>query len=140
MSLTLTLLCGLPAAGKSTWAARHCAALVVSADAIREQHAPAAVVFDTLYSRAAAALSAGQNVVIDACSLTRAARSRARDLARAHGAACDLVFFLTPWHVCASRDAQREQPAGVNVRSALALDAAYRDVVHEHYRSVRYVR
>jgi len=140
---TLTLLCGLPASGKSRYAAAASALTgqrVLTADACREQRASYAALFPALYSAARADLRAGRSVIIDACSLTRRARTEARLLAQSAGARIELVVFLTPWRVCAERDAARARPAGVNARSALAMQAAYADIARERYDTVKYAR
>jgi predicted kinase len=138
---TLRVLCGLPAAGKSTWcAANGGSALLLSADAVREHGAQAGAVFAGMESRARIALQHGHDVLIDACSLAPQARGRWLAMAAQCDARAELVMFCTPGSVCRARDAVRAQPARVAWSDfCLAADTALRAVVREPWAAVLYV-
>jgi predicted kinase len=135
------VLCGLPAAGKSTWAAtngHH--ALVLSADVIREHGAHGGTVFARMEARAREALLAGLDVVIDACSLAASQRGTWRAIATQTGARTELVFFCTPFAECMARNARRERPAIADWQAmrAHAQQAVYA-VQREGWGAVQYV-
>lgn len=102
-TVTLTVLCGLPGAGKSHWAARNAADNVllltadqVSAEALRR------------------ALAAQQSVIVDTCALLPAGRLSLLRLGRAAGVRCHVVLFTTPWKLCELRNRIRAQPAAID--------------------------
>lgn len=104
----MTVTCGLPGSGKSTWAASVSAyALIVTADAIREQGADGHTVFAAMETNARRALGAGIDIIIDACALDPATRMGWQRIAREYGAQARLVLFATPMSVCRARDAAR---------------------------------
>jgi predicted kinase len=114
---TATVTCGLPGAGKSTWAVSHADyAYIVSADAIRERGADGHAVFEAMELNARRALAAGIDVIVDACALDPSTRMLWQRIARELGAASRLVIFATPLSVCQARDATRalEQRAKVD--------------------------
>lgn len=137
---TLTVLCGMPAAGKSTWAAAQPNAFVVSCDAVREGEDPVQV-FNAAHARAAELLGAAcPAVVFDACSLLPHARARLLHLGRDAGARCELVFFCTPMLLCATRNAGRAVPALVNWIDVRAqARAALRAVQRERWDAVSFI-
>lgn len=136
----LTVLCGMPGSGKSTYAASLQGVTVVSCDDVRAGRNPARV-FHAAYGRTRAALAAGLHVVFDACSLQPAARSGLLALGRRAGARCELVMFCVPMTVCATRNSARLQPAyGVNwIDLRAQANAAVRAVKSEGWDHVAYV-
>ena len=116
----LTVTCGMPGSGKSTWAVRQVAqerlVYVVSADAIREHGASGSVVFDGMELSARRALRNGLDVIVDACALDPRTRNGWLRLAHELGASSRLVVFATPLAVCRERDAARplEQRARID--------------------------
>jgi len=114
MGATLTVLAGLPASGKSTYARAHVGgAALLSADSIREGEA-AGKVFARLHRIAAWHLASGRDVWIDACSLQVRSRQEWLVLARKAGARAVLVIIEASVAVCRARDRARAQPAGVS--------------------------
>lgn len=105
---TLTLLCGMPGAGKSTYASRVPNAVVLTADAmrLRPDVAPRRL-FAELFARARKRLTEGHNVVIDVCALRREDREPWLRVARDVGADTHLVLIDTPYATCRERDAKR---------------------------------
>ena len=107
----LTVTCGLPGSGKSTWALQQVAqerlVYVVSADAIREDGAEGSVVFDDMELSARRALRNGLDVIVDACALDPRTRNGWLRIAHELGAGSRLVVFATPLAVCRARDAAR---------------------------------
>ncbi len=139
---TLTLLCGLPASGKSTYAQRlaRAGAGVLTSDKIRTHNLEAPRVFAAIYGQARRELRAGRDVVIDACSLRPSARRQARWLAAETGADIVLVVLCTPPDVCRTRNARRVQPASFDwTTAARVLRDVRRDVVREKYAQIVYV-
>ena len=102
----LTVLCGYPASGKSTYAATLTDCSVLSTDAINSG-ASVAEVFKRMQTSAAFMLSQGEHVVIDACSLTGRSRREWLDIAKRAKAETTLVIMRTPYRVCRKRDAAR---------------------------------
>lgn len=138
---TLRVLCGMPGAGKSTWAAANGGgAVVLTADSIREHGAAGAPVFHAMEARARAALVAGQDVLIDACSLTAGARSVWLAVAVQCDACTELVMLCTPGSVCMERDALRKQRSTAAWRTVRAqAHAAVFAVQREGWHTVLYV-
>lgn len=98
----VTVLCGLPGSGKSTWIAQHMAdAEVVSLDDIREEldvepddNQLAVVV--TAYERAKELLRRGQGFVWNATNVSRLLRGRVIDVAAAYKARVRVVYLEPP--------------------------------------------
>jgi len=116
----LTVTCGMPGSGKSTWAVQQVVqerlVYVVSADAIREHRASGSMVFDDMELSARRALRNGLDVIVDACALDPRTRNGWVRIAHELGASSRLVVFATPLAVCQQRDAARplEQRARVD--------------------------
>ena len=81
----ITMLCGLPGSGKSTWANQNKRenTIILSSDKIREELFGAEEiqgnpkqVFNLLYKRAEEALKQEKNVIIDSTNLSRANREK----------------------------------------------------------------
>lgn len=117
MKGVLTVLVGLPASGKSTWAKENGGkASIVSTDEIRAEltgdagdQSRNADVWEIAFSRAEALLRAGKNVIFDATNCGRANRrlllkglkSQARDVIA--------VYFNTSLDECKRRNALRDR-------------------------------
>lgn len=102
---TLTVMCGLPGSGKSTWAAKT-GKRVLSADGIKTGADPRET-FTRMFALARSILSSGQDVVIDICALRPEDRRPWLNLAKQMGARTHLVVLDTPYSTCRARDAQR---------------------------------
>ncbi len=138
----LRVLCGLPGAGKTTWADINGGSfLVLSADAIRERHGNAALVFARLENEARRALCARRNVMIDACSLMASQRAVWLALACQCDARAELVLFCVPASVCRARDAARGAKRAHVAwgASCAAADLTARAVQREGWDAVLYV-
>ena len=120
----LTLMVGLPASGKSTYAKEMADdnTVVLSSDALRKEllgdercQDDNDIVFKTLYRRAKECLLEGKDVVIDATNINMKARRRAlanfanMDIRR------EAVVMATPYEVCLKRDKLRERTVGEEV-------------------------
>jgi predicted kinase len=110
----VTLMSGLPGAGKDTWIARHAPDLpVISLDTIRrelkvtpadDQGAVAALA----KSRARELLRRQQSFVWNATNITRALRAALIDLFAAYSARIRIVYVDAPWELILRRNQERE--------------------------------
>lgn len=114
---TLTIMCGLPRSGKSTWIENNKDnKVVVSNDWIREN------ILGTTYSDKANAivwsiadatlriiLSQGTDVIYDGIHLTKSVRKFHIDLARQCGAKVKIVVLKTPLEVCLERNKKNKK-------------------------------
>jgi predicted kinase len=127
---TVTLMVGLPGAGKDTYIQRHLPhAPVISLDALRhtlgvaaeDEQAP---VIAAAMTQARAYLRAGQDFVWNATNVTRRMRARLIGLFTAYGARTRIVYVETPFPVLLRRNATRARPVpdAVIRRLADALD------------------
>jgi predicted kinase len=115
---TLTVLCGPPAAGKSTYVARLTAGpVVLSAD--RGATDPEGWRLE-LVRAAFRHLEAGHDVVVDACNVTQHHRLTWLAVGRRTGSRCVLVVMRTPWRVCERRNAARTR--GERVPASVMVD------------------
>jgi protein phosphatase len=141
---TLTVLCGLPGSGKSTWGATHAeSAEVFTLDDIRTEGADPRSVMRAVVGRARAYLNLRRSVVIDGCALRPSERTSWLTVARAHWARPRIVLFDTPVSVCRARDAAR--PAGQRfggdwAQAVKAWDASKSPRVHADFNEVLVVR
>lgn len=125
---TLTMLVGIPASGKSQWAAEHSnRAVVVSSDAIRKElygdeaiQGNGAEVFRIVNERIADALRAGKDCILDASNLHR--KYRTEMLKNLRAVAGDFIaiaqIFAVPYEICLERNSSRKRvvPEGVMER------------------------
>jgi predicted kinase len=119
---TLTVLCGLPGAGKSTYAEQHrTRAVVLTADAIRTHGARGDQVFGRMYGELKAALAQGRDTVVDTCALRPTDRAALQTIGNAADAQCELIVFCIPWYLCHARNAARTKPAIVDWHASRAL-------------------
>ena len=124
------ILTGLPASGKSTWAARTGQG-VLSSDAVRalltgseQSQSVNRLVFATLRFLFTMRVRAGAAVtIIDTTALTARERRQWIRLAEALGCDAEAVFFDTPLEVCLERNAVRPRvvPEDVMRRFAARL-------------------
>lgn len=109
----VTLMCGLPAAGKDAWIARHRAGLpVVSLDDLRRaldvdpedrQHAVA----EAAEARMREHLRAGRSFVFNATNLARKLRATWIGLCAAYDARVEIVYVEVPWPELRARNRAR---------------------------------
>ena len=111
------VMCGLPGSGKTTIARQIAAdldAVVISSDSIREElygdesvQGNPSVVFDTLYSRAHAAIDDNLSVILDATNVKK--RDRARVFKEFPDNEIAAFVINTPVEVCKQRNGERER-------------------------------
>ena len=120
----LTILVGLPASGKSTYAQQHnnSNTVVLSSDEIRKEllhneqdQSNNSFIFGQLYSRARAQLDIGNNVIIDATNINVFERARVLQNFRNYNVHKVAIFFDTPIEECIERDKKRERTVGADV-------------------------
>nr|WP_037871116.1 polynucleotide kinase-phosphatase [Streptomyces sp. SPB074] len=132
--LSLVVLVGATGSGKSTFAARHfkptevlssdfCRGLV--ADDENDQGASGDA-FDVLRYIAGKRLAAGRLTVVDATSVQRESRKQLVDLAREYDVLPVAIVLDVPEDVCARRNAERADRAGIPRR-----------VIQRHQRELR---
>lgn len=137
---TLTVMCGLPGSGKSTYAALHRPkAALLSADDIRLTRANPVLVYATLFAQAGVLLRR-TDVVVDTCALNARNRHALYRIGRDAHAYVELVILCVPWAECKRRDARREQRAPVDwVAYCKQGLATLRSVPSEGWDCVTYV-
>lgn len=119
---TLTLLVGLPASGKSTYARERLAndsTIILSSDELRKEllgdencQENNEFVFKTLYKRAKEHLQNGKNVVIDATNINLKARRSALLQFEKMPIRREAIVFATPFELCIERDSKRARTVG----------------------------
>jgi predicted kinase len=117
------VLMGLPAAGKSTYAAAqlHKGFYAFNADGIRDGERAFAA-FTKMVKSAHLRMLQGHSVIVDACSLLPSNRTRVLHVGRNAGARCELVVVDTLTLVCMRREVNRGGP----VRDWTALEKQLR--------------
>ncbi|MCU1237555.1 MAG: kinaselike protein [Candidatus Solibacter sp.] len=128
--MRIVVLVGLPGSGKSTYLERMGAA-GLSSDAVRKLLADDETdqtihvrVFETIRFLLEQRLAIGRPVTyIDATSLIPEERAPYIEIARAHGAKVEAVFFDIPLDVCLARNARRHRivPADALAKMAAKL-------------------
>ena len=112
----VTILIGLPASGKSTYAAEE-GSLVLSSDKIREElygdesiQGNPAKVFFILYGMMEEAINDGaKHIIIDATNMSKRDRSKAIEIAKGGNHIVRAVVMDTPIAVCVRRNDARER-------------------------------
>ncbi|MFF1685468.1 MULTISPECIES: polynucleotide kinase-phosphatase [unclassified Streptomyces] len=150
--LSLVVLVGASGSGKSTFARRHfkpteiissdfCRGLV--ADDENDQSASRDA-FDVLHYIAGKRLAAGRLTVVDATNVQQESRKQLVDLARQHDVLPIAIVLDIPEEVCAARNAQRADRAGmprrVISRHARELRRSLRHLEREGFRKVHILR
>lgn len=105
----LTVLAGIPGAGKSTWAQLHASDQWITSDATRLTKADPLEVMSALVDTAAARLRAGQDVTVDACTTQDRWRSIWLMLAPRMGARSRLIVIHCTLDQAIAR--QRNRPS-----------------------------
>lgn len=136
---TLTLLCGIPGSGKTTYAKKyieeHPNTIHLSSDLIRKElwgneatQGDNNEVFSLMQARAIEALNNGQSVVYDATNITRKDRSYIIALCPKF-AKIECHIIWAPIETCIERDAARERTVGKAVidRMLKKLQSPYYD-------------
>lgn len=129
---TVTVLCGLPAAGKDSWIHAHVADVdaVISLDDIRDEFdidhgGPQRQVVGSAQERMKARLRTRLPVVWNATSLARSQRKSIIDLALAYGARVEVVVVVeaaadvVPADVVAARNHARASPVPISAYARL---------------------
>lgn len=113
----LTILCGLPGSGKSTYAANKGDATVVSTDELRkfltgryEDVSEDELVFDLARRMVDYYLGKGREVIFDATNVTRSRRREFLELARKHNQRARAVWFDVDRTVAKVRNRLRAKP------------------------------
>lgn len=109
----VVLLSGLPASGKSTWAAQQQVGPVVSYDQIREEEGLAhgegtGTIVHAAVDQMRTYLRARQPFVVDATHLSRQMRQRTVDLVRAYGGQVHVHYFEAPRPQVLARNQARD--------------------------------
>lgn len=127
--MKLTILRGLPASGKSTYASELVAAgaVRVNRDLLREmmnfsrfKHED--MVVDTEKFVVRGFLGKGIDVVVDDCNLNPANIDMWREVARLYAAEFDVISIETPVAECIARDKGRVKEVGYQVINNMALE------------------
>ena len=120
----LTLMVGLPASGKSTYAEDMADdnTVVLSSDDYRKKllgdekcQENNEIVFKTLYKDARELLESGKNVVIDATNINMKARRRALANFSNMKIVREAIVMATPYEICIKRDKERSRTVGEEV-------------------------
>lgn len=120
----LTLMVGLPASGKSTYAKEMADdnTVVLSSDDYRKKllgdencQENNEIVFKTLYKDAIELLESGKNVVIDATNINMKARRRVLANFSNMKIVREAIVMATPYELCVSQDKARERTVGEEV-------------------------
>jgi predicted kinase len=150
--LTVTLMCGVPGSGKSTWIKNNKKSNVdiISLDEIRRsvyghQYHKDADVWVIAFAKSMAILLLKQNrsIIVDATNVIPFMRNAWRDIADQYGAVTELVLFDIPLKVCKQRNAGRSKdqrvPNKVIERFAKLMTPpskyeTYDKIIHVKYR------
>ncbi|MFJ3821713.1 polynucleotide kinase-phosphatase [Streptomyces nodosus] len=150
--LSLVVLIGASGSGKSTFARRHFKPTeIISSDFCRglvsdDENDQSATrdAFDVLHYIAGKRLAAGRRTVVDATSVQQDARRQLIDLARQHDVLPIAIVLDIPEEVCAARNAERADRAGmprrVIQRHTRELRRSLRHLEREGFRKVHVLR
>lgn len=150
--LSLVVLVGASGSGKSTFARRHFKPTeVISSDFCRglvsdDENDQSATrdAFDVLHYIAGKRLAAGRRTVVDATSVQSDARRQLIDLARQYDVLPVAIVLDVPEEVCAARNAERTDRAGmprrVIQRHVRELRRSLRHLEREGFRKVHVLR
>lgn len=122
---TVTLMSGLPGAGKDTWLARHRPDLpVISLDGLREElevdpEENQGRVAQAAQSRCREWLAAGTSFAFNATNLTASMRARWIDLFAAYGARVEIVYLEPPLDTLRQQNREREAAVPESVMARL---------------------
>lgn len=128
----LTVLCGIPGSGKTTWRLRNRSDdLVVCPDDIREEltedprrQERNGQVFALAGVRVGAALARARDVVVDATNVAREARRQWTKLAAEHDTPCRCVWIECSLEQALRRNAARDRRVPEDVIRAMASEFA----------------
>ena len=131
--IKITMLCGLPGSGKSTWVNQNKRenTIILSSDKIREELFGAEEiqgnpkqVFNLLYKRAEEALEQEKNVIIDSTNLSRANREKFIKRFYPLADCLSIIIFLESAEECIERQKKRDRkvPASVIRRMAQQME------------------
>jgi putative nucleotidyltransferase with HDIG domain len=126
---TVTLMSGLPGAGKDTWLARHRSQLpVVSLDAVRDDLDLDATdnqgeVIQAAREQCRAHLRAGLDFAFNATNITRQVRRRWIDLFADYGARIEIAYLEPELATILARNKRRKHPVPENVILGLSEKA-----------------
>lgn len=121
----LILLCGIPGAGKSTYADNYVKShenhIRISSDSIRKElYGSESVqechekVFSLMQSRTLELIKSGASVLYDATNITRKSRSNIINMCQKHAdISCHIIW--APIETCIKRDAERERTVGIEI-------------------------
>jgi predicted kinase len=135
---TVTMMCGLPGAGKDTWLAKNrLRTLVVSLDAIREDLDVDATdnqghVIQEARERCRQHLRVGEDFAFNATNVTVSLRKRWIDLFADYGARIEIVHIEPPLTTVLRRNAKRPDPVPSSVIHKLAAKMEVPDVTECH--------
>lgn len=124
-SCTVTMMSGLPGAGKDTWLAQHRPELpVLSLDGLREELDVAPEenqgrVAQAAQARAREWLAAGKSFAFNATNLTSSMRSRWIDLFHAYDARTEIVYLEPPLDTLMKQNRDREMAVPQSVMDRL---------------------
>ncbi len=123
--MIVLILIGAPGCGKSTWGEKFAADngyTYLSSDRNRarvgrgeDDQQASARAFSLLKQEMREALDRGENVVVDACFVSRKARKDFVNIARSRGAYLRAVTFELPREIIIERNAKRAASGGRNV-------------------------
>jgi predicted kinase len=134
----VTLMAGVPGAGKDTWIHRHMADVpVISLDEIRHELGKGATgnqgeVIMTAKARARNYLRHRQSFVWSATNITRALRSQLIDFFTAYRAHVRIVYVEAPFPTVLSRNLRRQHPVPEAVIAKLAGKLELPDLTEAH--------
>lgn len=122
---TVTLMSGLPGAGKDTWLRRHRPGLpMVSLDSLRDElkvdpEENQGTVIQAGREQCREHLRAGRDYAFNATNITRQVRTRWIDLAADYQARIEIVYLEPPWNQICEQNSRRPDPVPTSVMTRL---------------------